>query len=129
MDVLNQIAQIGHSLPRRLSAVPVGMMHIPQSCHGGQVHLVNQSPQALGIGVNAVGLYQQANAKSLRDGAQKLQGLCNEIVIHLALGTGIAVAQHADKRCAQLFGQDNVLSDLGDILVKILFILQAATSR
>ena len=128
VDILDEPAQVLHCLPGGFPGVAVGVVHIPQCRHGGHVHLIQQFPQALGIGVDAVGLHQQAHVESLGNNAQQLEGIHHKGVVHLPLGLGIAVAQHPDVGGAQLFGQHNVLDDFGDVLVEVLFVFQGAAS-
>ena len=72
MDVLDVVPQVLHGLGGGLPGPAVGVVHIPQGGHRGHGHLVQQGPQPLGVGVDAVGLHQQGDPEALGDGAQQL---------------------------------------------------------
>ena len=84
---------------------------------------MEQRFQPLGVRIHTVCLHQQAHPKALGNGAQQLEGLRHEPVVHLSFWLGIAVSQNADIRGTQFFRQNDILHDFRDILVKVLFIL------
>ena len=112
VDVFDVHPQILHGLFGRLAREAVGMMHVPERAHVVGRRAVKQRAQARGVGIYAVGLDQQRHALFLGVGEQRAQRGQHRFVVHVAVGRGIQVAEHAHIGRADAFGRLDVCAHL-----------------
>ena len=115
MDVLDVVPQVLHGLGGGFPGPAVGVVHIPQGGHRGHGHLVQQGPQPLGVGVDAVGLHQQRDPALFRLGDEFAQLRLDGLIVHLAAGRGVPVAHDAHIGRAKARGHVDVVRKLRNV--------------
>ena len=124
VDVADVSAEVPHRGLRIFAEKAVGMVDVPQSGDLRAVYPVEQPAQAGGVAIDAVGLHQQRDVLALGDVGQLQKRPGDLVVVHFALGGGVAVGEHADIGRAQLVGQLDVLGDLEDGRLAVFLVLQ-----
>ena len=115
MHVLDVGAQVLQRLLRALVHEAVGMVHVPQRGHVVGRKVRQKVAQALGVGVDAVGLHQQRDPAFFRLGDEFAQLRLDGLIVHLAAGRGVPVAHDAHIGRAQARGHVDVVCKLRNV--------------
>ena len=105
------------------------MVHIPEGSHLSALYAVKYLSKTCSIGVYTVGLYQQCNIVLLSNRNKLLQCLYDILIINIASGCRLKIAEYSYVRSTELACKLSVSLDLVLSLLILVLELQAGTRR